>query len=204
MLPGSGRAGFGFDLGIGQWTGIGLSPAGDAPRTPSPAYHLPMATPVFPPLDADHAAFIQSGISMALASRSAANLPSVARGWGCRVSPDRREVRVYVAPTQAASLLEDLGADRPLAAVFNEPKSHRTIQLKAGRATIVPPEDEDLAVVARYIPAFTVRLAAVGYGEPWAAAYLQAAAGPLLAVCFTPVAAFGQTPGPRAGEPLQG
>jgi len=48
------------------------------------------------PLDADHAAFIQSGVSVIVASRNADFIADVVRGCGCRVSRDRRQVTVLV------------------------------------------------------------------------------------------------------------
>ena len=47
------------------------------------------------------AAFIQRGVSMNLASRDAGNMPTVARACGCRVSPDLRQVTVFLSPAQS-------------------------------------------------------------------------------------------------------
>ena len=44
-----------------------------------------------PVLDEDHAAFIQGGVSVVVASRNADLVPDVVRGCGCRVSRDRRQ-----------------------------------------------------------------------------------------------------------------
>ena len=156
-----------------------------------------------PVLDADNAAFITSGVSIAIASRDAGNVPSLTRAWGCRVSRDRRTVTLYVSPDQAGPLLVDLQAGRPLAAVFSLPSSHRTIQLKARGARIGTLTDEDRLVIERYVPALAANLEVVGHGGRLAEAYLEITGGVLASVAFEPVEAFAQTPGPKAGTRLE-
>ena len=46
-------------------------------------------------------------------------------------------------------------------------------------------------------------VAQVGYGPQYTAAMLNAPRDDLVAVEFSPEAAFDQTPGPHAGEPLR-
>ena len=55
---------------------------------------------------------------------------------------------------------------------------------------------------ARWIYGFVAELAALGYAEPLVRAFLWCDPAELVAVGFTPCAAFQQTPGPRAGLPL--
>ncbi len=159
--------------------------------------------PPEPVLDADNAAFITSGVSIAVASRNAELVPSLIRAWGCRVSEDRRTVTLYVSPDQAGALLADLQAGRPLAAVFSLPSSHRTIQLKAHGARIGALTDEDRLVVERYVPALAANLERVGHGGRFAEAYLEITGGVLASVAFEPEEAFAQTPGPKAGARLE-
>lgn len=156
-----------------------------------------------PVLDLENAAFITSGVSIAVASRSAQHVPSLMRAWGCRVSEDLRTVSLYVSPDQGAALLADLQAGWPLAAVFSLPSTHRTIQLKARSARIGALTDEDRLVVERYVPALAANLERVGHGGGFAGAYLEIAASTLASVTFEPEEAFAQTPGPKAGARLE-
>jgi len=156
-----------------------------------------------PLLDEATASFISSGVSIAIASRDAGNRPSVARAWGCRVSPDRRCVYVFVSPMQSSPLLADLRAGHPVAAVFSLPSSHRTLQLKAARAEVAPCDDADRRSITEYVNHFPRELERVGYGGGFASAYLHVATGLLVRVGFEPTEAFAQTPGPGAGEPLR-
>ena len=154
------------------------------------------------PLDADHAAFIQSGVSVIVASRNADFVADVVRGCGCRVSRDRRQVTVLVEPSRAGTLLDDVAANGMVAVVFSQPSTHRTIQLKGTDAQIVKLTAADRAVAARHLAAWIEELSSIGYAKEFAGA-LRGRAEHLAAIRFTPSAAFQQTPGPGAGQLLE-
>src|SRR3954452_3136552 len=82
------------------------------------------------------AAFMQGGVSVVIASRSADLVPDVLRGCGCRLSRDRRRVTVLVEATRAGETLKTIRSTRTIAVVFSRPSTHRTIQLKADDAVI--------------------------------------------------------------------
>jgi hypothetical protein len=152
-------------------------------------------------LDADHAAFIQGGVSVIVASRNAQFVADVVRGCGCRVSRDRRQVTVLVEPSRAGTLLDDVVANGMVAVVFSQPSTHRTIQLKGTDAQIVKLTSADRAVAARHLAAWIEELSSIGYAKEFAGA-LRGRAEHLAAIRFTPSAAFQQTPGPGAGQRL--
>jgi len=156
-----------------------------------------------PILDAEHAAFILlPGISTTAASRGAGNLPELGRVHGCRVSSDRTRLTVFLPSDQYPGLIAALRETRAVAVVFSQPSTHRTIQLKGADAAVEPLAPGDAELAARATDSFAVGLGALGYDETMvrAAAWYDPAA--LVAVGFTPCAAFQQTPGPRAGAPL--
>lgn len=152
-------------------------------------------------LDAEHAAFIQGGVSVVVATRNSDSAPDVARGCGCRVSKDRRRVTVLVEPARAGSVLENVAANGLVAVVFSQPSTHRTIQLKGTDARLVRVTQADRVVAARHLEAWVKELTSMGYGQEFARAVRGAADG-MAAISFTPAAAFQQTPGPGAGEHL--
>jgi hypothetical protein len=156
-----------------------------------------------PLLDAAHAGFVaQPGISMTVASRAPGNLPVLGRALGCRVAADRRRVTVLLPGDQLPELVAALRESRAIAAVFSEPGTHRTIQLKGVDAALEPLAPGDAELSARWADGFVAAVAPYGIGEPLVRAFLWCEAAALLAVSFTPCAAFQQTPGPRAGTPL--
>jgi len=154
------------------------------------------------PLDAGHAAFIQGPVSVIVASRNAELVADVVRGCGCRVSRDRRQVTVLIEPGRASTLLDDVAANGMIAVVFSQPSTHKTIQLKGTDARVVPVTAADRAAAQRHLREWAEDLGRIGYTAPFSAA-LHGGSGPLAAIRFTPTAAFQQTPGPDAGQPIR-
>jgi hypothetical protein len=154
------------------------------------------------PLDAAHAAFIQGGVSVVIASRDAVLVPDLLRGCGCRVSRDRRRVTVLFDRTRSDNVLDDVVANGRIAVVFSQPSTHQTIQLKGADATPVRTTAADLAIVAGHRELWVQDLCRAGYDRAFATAIWGALPQALAAVTFTPTAAFQQTPGPAAGQPL--
>ena len=160
--------------------------------------------PQEPLLDEANAAFIQSGVSIIAASRDAINMPTVVRALGCWVAPDRRRVKVFVARSQAAALLDGVGATGAIAVVFTQPSSHRAIQLKGTDATVSALGAGEREIVAALVEEFAADLVPLGFPSPFVCALLGSEPDDLVAIAFTPTAAFSQTPGARAGAPLRG
>jgi hypothetical protein len=160
----------------------------------------PTARPI---LDAEHAAFILlPGISMTAASRGARNLPELGRVHGCRVSADRSRLTVLLPSDQYPGLIEALRASRAIAVVFSQPTTHRTIQLKGTDAALEPLAPGDAELAAQTTDTFAAGLGALGYNEAMVRTAVWYEPAGLVAIGFTPCAAFQQTPGPRAGAPL--
>jgi hypothetical protein len=153
-----------------------------------------------PVLDAEHAAFIQGGVSVVVAARDARLVPRVCRAIGCRVSADRRRVTVYLTAFQAASVLAAIRAEGAIAVAFNQPSTHRAYQLKGADASVVALDRVDVEQARRYVDAFCTDIALLGYAAAYGRALLWFDPAELTGVAFTPNAAFTQTPGPRAGE----
>jgi hypothetical protein len=153
-------------------------------------------------LTEDIAAFCQSGVGIAVASRDATGWPVLARGRGCRIDTAGR-VRVILRSGSAAALLEAIAAGRPVAATFSQPGSHRSIQLKAAAATVGDPEPGDEAAADAQSAVFRELLIAAAYPESFATTYCSAGGQPLATIGFLPERAFVQTPGPGAGSALE-
>lgn len=128
---------------------------------------------------------------------------ALARATGCRMSPDLRVATVFVSATQAAPVLRCIRENGRIAAAFNQPSSHRTVQLKGKDARIDSLQYGDLEFIERYRNAFAWELAPLGFPEIQILTLLACAAEDIVAVRFTIDEAFSQTPGPKAGERLQ-
>lgn len=154
-------------------------------------------------LDETHAAFIQHGVAITVGARDADNVATLTRALGCRVSADRRMVTVFVSVARAQSLLDDVRANGAIAVVITRPSTHQTIQLKGTDAVISPIEDGDRATIAACVESFVEDITGIGYREDFARIVLSGIDEEVIAVTFTPTAAFAQTPGPGAGARLQ-
>ena len=163
-----------------------------------------MAQPAPVLIGADQADFIVGGVGISASTCRPGALPNMARCTGCRVSPDRRAITLLLAATPGAALLDDVRRTGAIAAVFSQPSTHHTLQLKGNDGRIVPLEPGDQALAERYVDAFVAQLTPFGYPESVVRAFLASAPDDLAAVQFTVSAAFSQTPGPHAGEPLAG
>lgn len=155
-----------------------------------------------PPLDAALAGFIQGGVSVVIASSNTGLEPDVVRGCGCRVSRDMRRVTVLFDKARDGRMLDDFATNGRIAVVFTQPSTHRTIQLKGTDAALVRTASSDRLVVQAHREKWIQELCLVGYTREYSAAVWGPMPESLAAIAFKPTAAYQQTPGPAAGQPL--
>lgn len=179
-------------------------PGPPGPGCPIPSLVAEKSPPDTPLLDEARAVFITHRVAINVASCNAELVPSVSRAFGCRVSPDRRRVTLFLSVPRSTALLDDLRAGRGIAAVFSLPSTHETIQLKGRAAAIVPLAEGDRERMRAYAASFCEELRVFGFREPFTSAVLAAAGEDAVGVEFEPTAAFLQTPGPTAGRSLGG
>ncbi len=153
-------------------------------------------------LDSDNADFIQTGVSISLASCGPDHLPSMSRGLGCKLIEGVNQVAVFVRRSQSQALLDHIRHSGQVANVFSLPSSNRTLQLKGVDARIVPFAAEDIPVIEEHIAEFLLEVVPLGMSEAVVRAILAYQPDDLVSVVYSPCAAFWQTPGPKAGGPL--
>ncbi|WP_194721292.1 hypothetical protein [Noviherbaspirillum malthae] len=161
------------------------------------------AAPDTPLIDLQHADFLQSGISLCVGACDNRGMPTLARATGCRLSVDLRQVTMFLSATQASPVLRCIRENGAVTAVFSRPSTHKTLQLKGRDATVGGLQPGDLDVVESYRCKFVRELEPMGFDEILIRSLLAAPPADLVAVKFTPVEAYSQTPGPKAGEPLR-
>lgn len=154
---------------------------------------------VLPP---ELAAFVQSGLSISVCGRDERLVPSLAKGVGCRVRPDGRELTVLLFSDAAEAVARDIATNRLIAVVFSQPSTNRTVQLKGRDATPVPATPADVALVRRHLALFAADIAPMGWDQRYVDTLFWHDPAQLLAIRFTPEFAFAQTPGPNAGAPV--
>ena len=151
----------------------------------------------------DVTALIAKGLSTIVASRDAQLRPIIMRAVASTVSADGSELTVYLSRPQSRQLLQDIAAGGPVAAVFSQPTTHRTVQVKSTHAALRNANAADVPLLERYLVAFTHELTAIGFAADLPRAMLAARLEEVVAVTFAPEQAYDQTPGPRAGTRLE-
>ena len=154
-------------------------------------------------IDAAQAVFLQGGVSISAASCGARPFSSVCRVLACSIAGDRRRLTVMVARPHAQELLEDIAHGGRLAVVFSQPSTNRTIQVKGDHAEPGVPDAWLLEAVRIHRDAFVAEVRLLGFPAPLVRSLLCCADEDIVAIGFTPTAAFDQSPGPRAGAPLR-
>ena len=153
-------------------------------------------------LDEWHLDFIQHHVTINLSSRDANNMPTLARGFGCRILDDGKKIAVYIPGKSAHRLLQSVAGHGMIAAVFSRPTTHQALQLKGSDARVVVLDSEDRRVMHESFETFLDDVKVVGFPERFIDALRAMFAEEAVAVTFTPNAAFLQTPGPQAGQSL--
>lgn len=153
-------------------------------------------------LDSDNAAFIQTGVSISLAACSVDRLPCMSRGLGCKLIDGGRQVAIFIKRSQSAELLENIRNTGRVANVFSLPSSNRTVQLKGADAQILAFDLADLPVIEFHVSLFVDEVIPIGLQENIARTLFAFTVDDLVTVVYSPNAAFTQTPGPKAGDPL--
>ena len=154
-------------------------------------------------LTPDQTTFLQGPLSINLAASGRDGWPCVCRAQGCVVARDRRSVTVLLSARRGRELLDALDGGSGIAAVFSQPATHATLQLKAGHAARVPVNAALKACNARYAQRFADELVGLGYGADLGKGIVRLmSASDLTALRFAPEIVFDQTPGPAAGRVL--
>lgn len=148
-------------------------------------------------------ALIRRGVSAIVASASLEQLPSVMRAVGTAVDEAGTLFTVYLARSQAGELLRDIAATGRMAVVYSQPSTHRTVQLKTRQVRLREATPEDRPRLDRYAAAMEAELAPLGFGAAYVRAMLAWQPDDLVVIDFVPEEGFDQTPGARAGRPLE-
>ncbi len=153
-------------------------------------------------LSREHAAFVQSGVSITAASRDGQNRPVIGRSPGCAITHGGERVRIFISRRKYPLLLDAVRRSGAVAVNFTEPSTNRSLQLKSTSAEVVEPEHRDFDRVSAYLDLLCADLDRIGQQGVHARTLLQASADDIAAVLFAPESAFSQTPGPVAGNKI--
>jgi hypothetical protein len=140
---------------------------------------------------------LDTGVSIMIGTRDEALMPECTRAWGIRVEPNGASVTVFVAETISRRTLANLRKNGRIAVTCTRPSDHTACQLKGTVRLIRPADPRDEEQRSRWKRAFFSELMAIGVPAELCAALIT---DPVLAVEVDVQEAFGQTPGPGAGD----
>lgn len=150
-------------------------------------------------MDKQLASFLEEGLAIHIATRSASLAPGGARVPAVKVDEDGEHLVAFVPKVSAAPILRDVEDNGQVALVFTRPVDERGCQVKGVAAGVREArEDEREWVIAQW-ERFRDTLEVVGFPRIATDAWIV---WPAVAVRVRITATFDQTPGPGAGRPL--
>ena len=153
-------------------------------------------------LDQQTAAFIQHRVSINLATTDTHNRPAITRVSGCRPAPDNGSLTLFISSNHNQTVLDNIQTTHAIAVVFSSPSTHKTIQLKGTDARLVSLEESDYLLMQDYRNSMIEELQSIGYPPAFTEALIPPPETLDTGICFTPMDAYSQTPGPDAGKKL--
>lgn len=153
-----------------------------------------------PKLDAELAAFLNSGLSVIAATRDARLLPEAIRLMALEAVAGEEEMTAFLPDAVSRRMLENVRDNGRIAVVGSDPVDNRSVQVKGRAIDCRPATDLQRPVVDGYRARMARALAQVGVPQP---VIFRAAFWPCHAVRFRVEGIFLQTPGPSAGNPFE-
>ena len=153
-----------------------------------------------PPIGAELADFLESGLAITIATRDADLEPDGGWAWAARVDEDLLHIILFVHELSAPSLLRNLESHPEIAVALDLPSSHRACQVKGRFESARPGRPEERALIERQVAAFTSDLEVIGIPRALTGGWR---CWPAVALRFRVTELYEQTPGPGAGEPLR-
>jgi len=145
------------------------------------------------------AAFLQEGVGIHLATRSAALEPNGTRALAVKVEDDGRHLVVYVAQAASARIVGDLHDNGQAAVSFGRPVDDKACQVKGVFVSVRDASDEERPFIAAQWDGFLAKLEQIGIPRAATRAWIT---WPVVAIRLRVNALFEQTPGPGAGAPM--
>lgn len=152
-----------------------------------------------PPITEELVELIASGVDVVVATCDDKLEPESMLAMGIRAHIERQTLTVYLPQALATATLRNLETNPELAVTLIRPSDHKAVQLKGGLVSIRPSTELDREFQSIFRSALIEQFEGVGIPRAYTRRLVW---WPSLAVEVAVRDAFGQTPGPRAGERL--
>jgi hypothetical protein len=156
------------------------------------------------PIDQILADFIESNVAILVATCDAGNRPTISRGYGMRVSEDRKHVTVFVASLQSATAFRDIEKTARIVVNATRISDYESYQLKGNGAQRHEPTQQDKLHTEHYVRGLKSEMEKVGITRLQTNNILTSFnRQPLAGIKFALQEVYCQTPGPGAGKPRE-
>jgi Pyridoxamine 5'-phosphate oxidase len=142
---------------------------------------------------------VASGVDVYVATRDAELEPESMMAMGVRVHRELGTITVYLPTALADETLRNLEDNGQIAVTMIRPSDFKAVQLKGVCRSVRPSTETDREFQSIFRAALVGQLEIVGVPRCISRRFLW---WPSVAVELTVQEAYGQTPGPAAGEPL--
>lgn len=143
--------------------------------------------------------FLESGLSIVVATRDGTLRPGGAVAWATRVEPGGARLTVFLHEDAARAMRANLESWPEIALDFDRPTSHRACQVKGRYVSTRAARTDEKDLVDRQVESFAADLELLGYPRTLAGAWTV---WPCHALEVEVTQIFEQTPGPGTGEPM--
>ena len=147
-------------------------------------------------IEPDLRTFLQGGVGVHIATRTARLEPNGARALAVKVEDDRLHLIVYLAEVAARRVVPDLRANGAIAVGFARPVDERACQIKGIFVDARPASDDERTVIEEQWEGFRDNLERIGIPRLGSSGWII---WPAVAIRFRATTIFEQTPGPDAG-----
>lgn len=144
--------------------------------------------------------FMDRGRSILVGTADAEGQPACCRAVAISCNEDLSRLTVYLPVDIAQQTIANIATTRRVAVTASEPLDHSTVQFKGWSEGVRIATEHERELVTRRMDEFCETLAAIGVPRAVSARITR---WPAFAVEVGIEAIFDQTPGPRAGVPLE-
>lgn len=145
------------------------------------------------------ARFLESGLSIVIATRNGDLEPDGTGAWAVQVHADRAHLTLFLHEQAAEAMLANLESHPEIAIDLDQPTTHRACQVKGRYRSSRRARKAERGEVDRQADAFVADLASIGIPPVMTSGWKR---WPCRALEIEVTELFEQTPGPGTGEPL--
>jgi len=152
-------------------------------------------------LTTEMTAFLAAGVAHQVGGCTPQGRPCLCRALAAQVEADSR-LLVLISGESGFEVLDAIRATRRVAVNFTSPANYRSLHLKGEDAEVSAAGGRYRELLDSRHAAFRANLVPLGFPPEYTSAWYSVPDDDLVAIHFTPLIAFNQTPGPGAGNIL--